>query len=73
MFLLFIHCLRRVRAEMKYIHDFDLMFSVTSEHEDPDEIDPTVLLEACSKRLFSLRREEVRDAFEHVSTVEEED
>ena len=58
---------------MKYLHDFDLMFSVTSEHEDPDDIDLTVLLEACSKRLFSLRKEEIREAFGHVSTVEEEE
>lgn len=57
----------------KFIHDFDLTFSVTSNKEDPDDIDPTVLLEACKKRLSSLKKDEIREAFGHVNVCEDND
>lgn len=53
-------------------HDFDLMFALRSEHEDPDDIPPEELRRAALARINSLQPDELREAFGHVETNEED-
>jgi len=55
--------------EKHYTHDFDLRFSIQSDHEDPDDIDPEELRQACQDRVSRLVMEELREAFSHVETI----
>lgn len=52
----------------KYRHDFDLMFSIVSDTEDPDNIPEVDLLLACRNRLNGLAPGEIREAFGHIET-----
>lgn len=57
---------------MRYRHDFDIMFVVSSDKEDPDELTPQELRRACQARLDGLSDDEIREACGHVETVEDD-
>lgn len=58
---------------MKFIHDFDLVASLKSEHEDFDDVPKEEIIAAMQSRLNALKRnpDEIREAFGHVQTNEE--
>lgn len=54
----------------RYIHDFDIMFCVENDSEDPESVTVDQLLEALQKRVDTIKsnRDEVREAVGHVTT-----
>lgn len=58
-------------AKKQFIHDFDIMFSLKSAHEDPDDIPRDRLLAALKERVSGLKPDEIREACGHVQTNEE--
>lgn len=59
-------------GEKKFLHDFDMMFSVRGETEDPDDIPVHELLSAALARLDGLKEGEFREAFGHCGCMEYE-
>jgi len=55
----------------RFTHDFDLLASITCEHENFEDIPKAELIAAMKKRLESLT--EGDEAFGHVGTEEDED
>jgi len=52
-----------------YTHDFELIFSVQSGCENPDDIDRDDLVLACQDRITSLKPGEYSDTFCHLYSV----
>lgn len=57
----------------RFIHDFDLVACVETEHDDFYNTPKKELLKAMQNRLASLKDDEIFEAFGHINTCEVSD
>ena len=56
---------------LKYCHDFDIMATLVSTHEDFEKVSPANIRIALLRRINSLPDDELREAVGHIQTVDD--